>query len=162
MAVGKLRTQMNKEQKLELFARVELERNVYKMIVEDEEGGYIVFGRYYIRSVNGLWEVYELDQFIHQFHNKRTAMAWCTSDKFKLYQRASEILALDRKKQNLMADISCRRTLGDRSRQYSFYEIVNMKIEPKIATLELVSRELEKCITSAKYLQIRGFNNETV
>ena len=153
---------MNQEQKLENFAKVELERHASNIIVEYEPGSYVVFGRYKLCSINGLLEVYDLEQFVHRFHNKRTAMAWCTSDKFKLYQRGNEIIALDRKKQHLMADITCRRTLGDRSRHQSFYEIVNMKIEPKLANLELVSRELEKCINSAKYLQIRGFNNETV
>lgn len=153
---------MNREQKVERFAEVEFERHAQNTIIPDDAGGYIVFGKYHLQPHNQLWQVTENDRLIHQFHNKRTAMAWCVCDKYKQYQRANNIRSLDHKRQLLLADVSCRKTMGDKSRHQSFYEIVNMKIEPKVANLELVTRELEKCIISAKYLQIRGFNNETV
>ena len=38
---------------------------------------------------------------------------------------------------------------------------MNMKIQPKIDLYQAVNQELEKCVNQAKYLQIRGFNNET-
>ena len=71
------------------------------------------------------------------------------------------ILMLDRKKQILTADINCRRSMGERGRTEEFREIVNTKIQPKVAQLSSVSTELEKCVNQAKYIQIRGFNNET-
>jgi len=153
---------MNQEQKVERFAEIEFERHAQNTIIPDEQGGYIVFGKYHLQPLDQLWQVTEHTRLIHKFHNKRTAMAWCVFDKYKQYQRANNIISLDQKRQLLLADVSCRQTLGNKSRHQSFYEIVNMKIEPKISNLELVTRELEKCIISAKYLQIRGFNNETV
>jgi hypothetical protein len=131
------------------------------MIIPDAGSGYIVFGKYHLVPNNHQWQVKEQDQIVHNFYNKRTALAWCIFDKFKRYQRASIIKVLDQKKQHLLADIGCRKTLGNKSQNYSFYEIVNMKIGPKEANLESITQELEKCISSAKYLQIRGFNNET-
>lgn len=153
---------MNQEQKVERFAEIEFERHARNTIIPDGQQGYIVFGKYHLHPVNNLWQVCEQEQVVHHFHNKRTAMAWCVCDKYKQYQRANNIKTLDQKRQHLLADVICRQTLGNKSQHQSFYEIVNMKIEPKQANLEMVTRELEKCIISAKYLQIRGFNNETV
>jgi hypothetical protein len=61
----------------------------------------------------------------------------------------------------LADDIACRQKQAERSQDASFTETVNTKIEPKIISLNSINRELEKCLISAKYLQIRGFNNET-
>jgi hypothetical protein len=38
-----------------------------------------------------------------------------------------------------------------------FREMVRTKLAPKIENLTLLNQELEKCLNSAKYLQLRGF-----
>jgi len=131
------------------------------MIVPDDDRGLIVFGFYYIEFDKDLFTVKTWDREIHKFASKRAALAWCTADKLKQYSLANNILILDRKKQILAADIYCRKTVGERGATEMFYEIVNMKIQPKIDQYNMVTTELEKCINSAKYLQIKGFNNET-
>lgn len=74
---------------------------------------------------------------------------------------AQNIKILDQKKQILEADIYCRRTTAERGKTQDFYETVNTKIQPKLDRYNSLTAELEKCLNSAKYLQIRGFNNET-
>ena len=44
---------------------------------------------------------------------------------------------------------------------FSNEEIINMKLQPKIDQYNSVTAELEKCVNQAKYMQIKGFNNET-
>ena len=152
---------MNKQQKLELFAERELKRNIDSLIINDEDDCIIAFGRYYIKPVDTRFQVSTWDTIIHCFSSKKTAMAWCTADKYKHYNLSNVILVLDRKKQSLAADIYCRKIMGERGKTESFYEIINMKIQPKIDMYNSVISELEKCVNQAKYMQIRGFNNET-
>ena len=152
---------MNKETKLDLFAEREFERNIANIIVPDDTGGLVAFGKYHIKPDSVGFTVATWDRDIHSFSTKRIAMAWCTADKFKQYNMGNEILILDRKKQALAADIHCRKSMAERGRTENFYETVNAKIQPKISQFNLVNSELEKCVKSAKYLQIRGFNNET-
>lgn len=152
---------MNKEQKIEQWAEREIERNMHKMILDDQAGGYVVFGRYYIKSKENKFAVETWDREIHKFATKRTAISWCIADKVNHLNLAIQILNLDRKQQILEADINTRKTLGAQSRTEDFAEIVNTKIQPKIEQHKMVVGELEKCINSAKYIQIRGFNNET-
>lgn len=151
---------MNNEQKVERWAEKEIRRNLDHLII-DQGQQLIAFGLYHLESVNQGWVVSDHDKIIHQFHNKKTAISWCVADKYKKFQLANNILSLDRKKQTLSADIHCRRALGERSCNESFYETVNAKIQPKIMQYNSVTNELEKCINQTKYLQIRGFSNET-
>ena len=152
---------MNQEQKLERWAERELQRNINNLIIDDQQGGYLVFGKYYIKSKSNKFVVETWDREIHGFANKRTAMSWCVADQVNHLNLATQILNLDRKQQTLEADINTRRALGNRCRTEEFAEIVNTKIQPKIDQHQMVVSELEKCINSAKYIQIRGFNNET-
>jgi len=152
---------MTRDQKLEQWAERELSRNISEMIIDDEQGGIIAFGKYYITPEKTGFSVRTWDREIHNFTTKRIAMSWCTVDHKQQYNLANTIFVLDRKKQALAADIYCRKTLGERGRHESFYEIINMKLQPKIDQYNSVSNELEKCVNQAKYIQIRGFNNET-
>jgi hypothetical protein len=93
--------------------------------------------------------------------NKRNAISWCVADHNHRITLANRILVLDNKKQILAADIQGRQQLGDRSRVEDFYENVSIKLQPKIEAFNMLTSELEKCINSAKYIQIRGFSNET-
>lgn len=154
---------MNQERKLELFAEKEFHRNIHNMII-DIDSGYVAFGRYYLEPVTKSTE-YKVfstsSDLIGTFGDKRTAISWCVADKFNQLKLAQEIKNLDRKKQSLTADLHCRKKVADRSRSVDFEEMVLTKLQPKVQQLATVSNELEKCLNSAKYLQLKGFQNET-
>jgi hypothetical protein len=152
---------MTPTEKLERFADRELRRNIQHMVVDNGNGTVVAFGVYVIHQTRESVTVSTPDQDHGKFSNQRTAMSWCTADKFKKYNLAREIQQLDQRRQGLVNDLHCRMTLRDRSRDTEFKETVTTKLEPKIQRLRYVNTELEKCINQAKYLQIRGFNNET-
>ena len=152
---------MNKQQKLDTWAERELRRNIHNMIIDDDVGGYIAFGKYQISPNQDRFQVSTWDRLIHTFASKRSAISWCVADRVNNINLANQILALDRKQQLLSADIQCRQGQGRRSKTSDFEEIVDTKVQPKIVRYNAVKAELEKCINSAKYIQIRGFNNET-
>ena len=152
---------MTREQKLERFAEREFKRNLDNMIVKENDGSYIVFGKYRVAQHLYGYMVSTWSDDIHCFDSKRNAVSWCVADKFNQLTLANTILNLDRRKQTLTADIYCRQSIGKRSQSTHSYEIINMKVQPKQILLNSVSSELEKCVNSAKYMQIRGFSNET-
>ena len=152
---------MTREQKLERFAEREFKRNLDNMIVKENDGSYIVFGKYRVAQHLYGYMVSTWSDDIHCFDSKRNAVSWCVADKFNQLTLANTILNLDRRKQTLTADIHCRQSIGRRSQSTHSYEIINMKVQPKQILLNSVSSELEKCVNLAKYMQIRGFSNET-
>ena len=152
---------MSQEQKLDEWAERELKRNIDSIIIDDGTGSLVVFGKYRIQLQDVRFQVSTWDKTIHSFSTKKTAMSWCTTDHQQHYNLSNQILVLDRKKQSLAADIYCRQIAGERGKTESFYEIINMKLQPKIDQYNSVTAELEKCVNQAKYMQIKGFNNET-
>ena len=149
---------MTRDQKLERFAERELKRVYTELIIDDEHGGYVAFGRYHVKpNPAGFAVYYHSDDLVSVFSSKKTAMSWCVADHLQQHRLAQNICILDNKKQTLTADIYCRNGQADRSNRPEFRETVRTKLAPKIENLTLLNQELEKCLNSAKYLQLRGF-----
>jgi outer membrane murein-binding lipoprotein Lpp len=147
--------------KLERWAENEMKRNLKHMIVDSEYGAYVAFGQYFLEPQAHGYSVRTQRGPVHTFGNKRTAISWCVADKYHQYNLANNIQKLDSKCQQLTSDIHCRRAQAQQGRTEDFYETVNTKLQPKQDLLNSVTVELDKCINLAKYLQLRGFNNET-
>jgi hypothetical protein len=153
---------MKSQQKLEQWAEREVKRNIHNMIVDIDKDNYVAFGKYYLCTNKQSVTVHNLSgDLISEFGNKRTAISWCVADNKNMLSLAQNIKNLDRKKSLLSADIHCRRSVADRSRQQGFSEMVLTKLQTKIQQHIMVDRELEKCLNLAKYIQLRGFQNET-
>ena len=148
---------MTRDQKLERWAERELRRVYTELIIDDEQGGYVAFGRYHLRPESSGFAVYHSDDLVATFSSKRTAMSWCVADRLQQYRLAQNIRILDIKKQSLTADIHCRSGQAERSSRPEFKEMVRTKLAPKQAQLITLNHELEKGLNSAKYLQLRGF-----
>jgi hypothetical protein len=153
---------MKYDHKLEVLLEKEFKKHSANSIVSDDTGtNYLVFGKYEITQTPGGFLVSDWHSPLHCFSAKRIALSWCIADKYQRYNLSNNIVILDRRQQVLKTDIFCSRKTAEVSGHESFYEIVNTKMQPKIDMLESVTAELEKCVNSAKYLQIRGFHNET-
>ena len=152
---------MNQEQKLEDWAEREIQRNMHKMIVSDEDGGYIAFGKYWIQQTDAGYLVKTWADDIHEFGSKRAAISYCIADNNNLINLAIRIKILDTQQQLLAHEIYCRQAQCRKTRSQTFYDTVDSKVQPTISKHQAISTELEKCVNRAKYIQIRGFHNET-
>ena len=153
---------MKYDHRLEVLLTKEFKKYSANTIVSDDTGtNYLVFGKYEITQTPEGFVVSDWHSALHCFSTKRVALSWCIADKYQRYNLSNNIVILDRRQQVLKSDIYCSRKTAEVSGHEAFYEIVNTKMQPKIDMLESVTAELEKCINSAKYLQIRGFHNET-
>lgn len=152
---------MIRHEKLERFATKEIQSLSSKLIVSDGNNGYTAFGQYHVMPVANQFLVNVKNRDSLTFGSKRSAISWCVADHLNQHALARSIHLLDNKKHSLAADIQCRRALAERSHSQDFYESVTTKIQSKVEYYNTLTQELEKCINSAKYWQIRGFSNET-
>ena len=150
---------MNHDQKLESFA--ERSAHVLDNSIIPLDSGYLVFAKYNLQPNGNFYNVYLYDDLVATFSSKRTAISWCIAERYRQHQLSFDIRVLDAKKSQLSADIYARQQMSNRSKREQFAEIVETKLEPKIRYLNTIKAELEKCVNSAKYLQLRGFSNET-
>lgn len=147
--------------KLEDWTQKELSRNLDKLII-DVDQGWLAFGHYHIKPMGDTCRVYTYNNdCLGEFSTKRSAISWCVADKNKRLNLANYIKVLDNQKMRYEADIACRRQMVAKSRSNEFRDIIETKMQARLKAMNGIKAELEKCISLAKYIQIRGFLNET-
>lgn len=151
---------MTEQEKLEKFALDALEKNANNLILE-HQGQIVAFGAYNIsRSARG-YSVEKRGVPCADFGFRSSALSWCIADNVARYDLCLRIKVLDESKTALTNDINCRQSLRDRSRDTKFRDMVTDKLTMKKQNLAAVDNQLQKCLATAKYIQFRGFKNET-
>jgi len=153
---------MKQDQEFERMFRQEFRDIMPNTIWKNDNGVYSVFGHYQIVPEKVGYRVFCAATDVGLFYTTRTALSWCIADKHKAYNSARDILALDTKLTSLTNDINARANIADTSTDPKFRETIETKLESKIIRKKKVESELTKCVNWAKYIQLRGFNNETV
>jgi hypothetical protein len=152
---------MKSDQEFERMFRQEFRGVEDNLIWQNELGEYEVFGKYRIVRSKPGYQVFCSATDVGVFHSTRTALIWCIADKHRSYNTAREILRTDNKLTALTNDIDTRASLGDHSKDPALREIILTKLESKIIQKKLLENQLSKCVNWAKYIQQRGFENET-
>lgn len=153
---------MTPDQKLEQFAARELARCMDSTIIEDADGALMAFGAYYLAPRPDGMHVWTLSEdHVGCFSSKRSAMAWCAANRQNHINLAISIRNLDVKKQSLTNQLVYYRHLIEKLPDNSLRDTAESKLSALETQYWSIQRELEKCLNSAKYLQIKGFQNET-
>lgn len=150
---------MKQPERLIELARQELPRLADNLIVPTDSG-YRVFARYSVERQQNMYQVRELDEIRGTFGSTRTALSWCIADKYRQYSLAQQILELDERSTWARQCIETRERLANTGSK-EFKNLVSVKIQHRRQIKYQIDQELEKCIIRAKYLQNRGFTNDT-
>jgi hypothetical protein len=141
--------------------RQEFKDAVSNLIWQTDSGEYEVFGKYRIVPQRPGYRVFCSATEVGTFHSTKTALSWCIADKHNAYNTARELLTVDNKLNALTQDINARAAIGDRSKNPALRETILTKLESKIIHKKQLENQLTKCVDWAKYIQQRGFDNET-
>ena len=152
---------MKSDQEFDRIFHQEFKLISSNLIWQDTDGAYEAFGKYRIVPEQQGYRVFCSATDVGVFNSTRSALSWCIADKNQAYNTAREILNLDNQLAALTADIAVRSTIGDRSKQWEIRDSVGVKLETKIIRKKQVENELTKCVNWAKYIQLKGFENET-
>lgn len=152
---------MNTEQKFTRWAERELLHNIDHLILDQDDGNILAFGTYEIRPSNPGAEVWHGNEKIGAFSNRNVALSWCVAHHKKMHEFVLEIGMLDQHLVHLLADISNSRQQQRRIKDFTSWEILTCKIQNKESYVKMLESQLTKCLRRAKYLQLRGFKNET-
>jgi len=150
-----------KNQELEQLIRNELRTIMPNMIWRNDNGDYELFGRYLICPEANGFRVYCSATEIGLFGSTKSALSWCIADKYQKFNLARDILRTDNRLNAVSNDIFVRVGISNRSKRAEFKESIDIKLENKIIRKKELEQQLDKLINSAKYLQQRGFDNET-
>ena len=152
---------MKSDQEFERLFRQEFRDIMPNTIWQNDAGEYEVFGHYRIQAARPGYRVFCSATDVGVFSSTRTALSWCIADKNKAYNTSRELLTVDTKLTALTQDINARAAVGDRSQNPQLRETILTKLETKIIQKKLLENQLTKCVNWAKYIQQRGFEDET-
>jgi hypothetical protein len=152
---------MTKDQELEAWVRNELRTIMPNFIWRNDDGEYELFGKYRIVPTRPGYTVYCHANAVGDFSSTKTAVSWCVADKYRNYNLAREIYNTDLRLTAVGNDVFVRAGVANRSKRADFRESIDIKLESKIIRRKELEKQLDKCINLAKYLQQRGFDNET-
>jgi hypothetical protein len=150
---------MKTSQKLAELVQRELPQLLNQIIIDDG-GKYRAYGIYVIESSSHGYTVTRRDHAIGTFSSSKSALAWCIADRNNQLNLAREIQNLDFTLVRLRNDIQIRGSIAKTSRG-QLWETAHVKTAQRYEHSRHIENELTKCINSAKYQQLRGFNNET-
>jgi hypothetical protein len=152
---------MTKDQELEAWVRSELRTIMPNFIWRNDAGEYELFGKYRIVSTRPGYTVYCYANSVGEFSSTKTAVSWCVADKYRNYNLAREIHTTDSRLTAVSNDVFVRAGVASRSKRADFRESIDTKLESKIIRKKELENQLTKCVNLAKYLQQKGFDNET-
>jgi len=135
----------------------QLKSNV--IIAQDNQ--YHVFDQYIIdKSPDKTYRVEKHRYVDKNFSTLPVALSWCIADKHQNTNLAYSIQKLDQERVRIADDVFVRETLLKNIKDPERREITYVKITAKKQGLKAVENRLAKCVSLAKYYQIRGFNRD--
>jgi len=152
---------MINQPKVARWAEREITKYLDQIILPHNKKNISVFGRFDLRHRHDKVHVAEHGVNRATFSDVRTALSWCVAIKFHEINLARSIAVLDEQRRITDQDIKSRRDLALNSKHLQFRDTVLTKLENKIQYRANVASQLEKCINLTKYLQLKGFQNET-
>jgi hypothetical protein len=129
-------------------------------IIFPTDQGYEVFDIYKINLDNNKVLVYKFKNYIGQFTSTRTALSWCIADKYNHIRLADEIQKLDESLHRLRNDVITSQIIVKKMKNPNNREIAHLKLQKKLNLVKEYEFSMDKCVTSAKYWQTRGFHDE--
>jgi len=152
---------MTREQKLERWAEREITRNIDHIILDHTDGGLLAFGIYDIKPLKHCAQVWRDNELLITVSNRYVALCWCVAHRKNILNLMHEIQHLDQQRSYIRNDLVVMLLNQRQARTCEFDETLEIKIQNKQWYENMLDCQLEKCLSRAKYLQLRGFNNET-
>jgi hypothetical protein len=151
---------MTPNQKLAQFTEQQIRKHASVMLVQQNDGSVLAFGKYFIRQAHGQVTVSTWDRKQGDFTSRKSALAWCSADRKNFFKLAQNIQRLDQRCLHLNHDLQARTALLNKSQDPAFRENVRTKITSKQNMLHYIQAELENCLNRAKYIELKDFQNE--
>lgn len=146
----------------QLNAMVDEELPEWRRVTVADRDGFLVFDKWLIIPTRHSAQLLDRNgEILHEFPLKSLATAWCILEHRQNYQQSTQLKLLSdsliRYTNNLLFYENNLRKTTDFDRR----DILRIRVFEDKAKIEQAQRELKKLLGQAKYIQIRGFQNET-
>jgi 3-methyladenine DNA glycosylase AlkC len=119
------------------------------------------FGVYTIYKDSNCFKIYKNKTLAAETSTAKCALAWCIADKYKVKRLCEDIQRLDLDFSRKQIEIQCYKNIIDSSVPAARKMAVEDKLQESLLRARRTRNQLDKCLNSAKYYQLKGFENET-
>lgn len=151
---------MTLEQKLFNIARKEMARLQADIIMKSSRG-YQAFGIFDVKQQDHVFSVYRQGDHCGNFSSAKVALSYCIAEKTQQYNLGIKIQHLDQHVVSARQSVISRKNMLEKFRDQPAKEIIYNKIQHRRQQQHELENQLEDCVKQAKYLYLRGLNNET-
>ena len=119
------------------------------------------FGVYSINKNINQFKIYKNRVQVAETASAKNALAWCIADKYNIPSLKTKILHLDAMFATKNADIAFLKHALKTATEFNRITVLEDKLQDTLYKAKHTKNLLDKCINSAKYYQLKGFENET-
>ena len=119
------------------------------------------FGVYSIYKHNTCYKIYKNKVSVAETATAKCALAWCIADKYKVKRLREDIQRLDLDLSRKQVEIECYKNIINTNVPPARKLAVEDKLQESLLRAKRTKNQLDKCLNSAKYYQLKGFENET-
>lgn len=144
-----------------------VEELVYKNLLNNPNSifkskNYIqAFRIYSIHRFDNVYTIYKNNVDITCTFSAKSALAWCVADKYCVKSLKEKILHYDSELASRNATIAVLKNTIHHVSETSRITVLEDKLQDTLYKARHTKNLLDKCINSAKYYQLKGFENET-
>ena len=144
-----------------------LEQLASKHLLDNTNGIFVndnsiqAFGNYTITLHNNFYKIYKNKLFVIETNTSKHALAWCIADKFGNKILADKIYHYDTDLHRRLSDIENYRAVLNNSSDYKTKFVVLDRLNECLLKVKWLRNQMGKCINQTKYMQQKGFDNET-
>lgn len=119
------------------------------------------FGKYTIRKDNHTYQIFRGATLAAQPSSSKVAISWCVADKYCKVALSVELLQLDQEIERRTNELIYYQTVQKKTQDSLRWFVMSDRIQECQLRLRLAKEQLDKCLNSAKYWQLKGFKDET-
>jgi len=118
------------------------------------------FGCYTIKKNSTSFTIYKNKVYATETFSSRSALAWCIADKYFIKNLRQNISMFDYQLNCKKTDMNLFKNLMNKNLDSQQRWAVEDKLQDAVYKAKRIKNQLDKCINSAKYYQLKGFENE--
>ena len=134
---------------------------IKNLIIETDEGVYLLYGLYTIQKIDGLYTVSIGTDVKNTFANLKTAVTWATLDSKNNIMLANRVNILDKAISGSDFNIDLHKRLYKKTKDIGMKVIYLNKLQAETLKRKKLSSELEGHIINTQNWQLDQFNKQT-
>ena len=121
---------------------------------------YYVFRYYRIENGNGKYDLYKQDEYVDTVMSSAAAMSWCKAQASGDWQLAKKLILADQRVASKTLALEMRKSKYKSVKDKDERETLYILLSDDVYKLKQLKHNLKKLIKQAKYIKIKGFDNE--